>query len=163
MENLKWSLLVQISWYRFKFTREDFTDSSLGIVRRLDQHYKTLTKQFGFKMLPPEDMVNNLGYNSLFQKQYVKAAALFEMNVANYPESGNVYDSYADLLVAKKDTAKAIANYQKALSIGNSEETKQKLDRLQGKTAPPPTAKELEKYVATNKSAYESYTLPLSG
>ena len=93
-------------------------------------------------------MVNGLGYNALSLKQYAKTAALFEMNIANYPNSGNVYDSYADLLAAKKDTINAIANYQKALAINDNGDTKQKLFELQGKAIFKLTAQELEKYVA---------------
>ncbi len=134
-------------WYRFKFIRADFTDSGTAIVQKMQQHYQTVSKEFGFKVSPPEMQINGLGYNALSQKQYAKAAALFEMNIANYPKSGNVYDSYADLLAAKKDTINAIANYQKALTMTNSAETKQKLDKLQGKAIFTLTAQELGKYV----------------
>ena len=135
------------NWYRFKFTRADFTDSGTAVVQRIQQHYQTVSKEFDYKVSPPEMQINNLGYNALSLKQYAKAAALFEMNIANYPKSANVYDSYADLLAAKKDTANAIVNYQKALAIANNAETNQKLDKLQGKSIFTLTAKELEKYV----------------
>src|SRR5215471_19305343 len=70
------------------------------------------------------------------------------MNIENYPTSGNVYDSYADLLVAKKDTANAVTNYQKAFAITKSEDTKQKLDLLQGRSTFKVTAEDLKKYAA---------------
>jgi len=127
----------------------DFMGPDTGVVQRMKQHYQTVSHEFGFKVSPPEMQINGLGYNALSQKQYAKAAALFKMNIENYPESGNVYDSYADLLVAQKDTLKAIANYQKAFAITKSEETKQKLDQVQGKSTFTLTAKELEKYVAS--------------
>jgi predicted alpha/beta superfamily hydrolase len=135
------------SWYRFKFTTADFMSPEIGVVQRMKQHYQTVSKEFGYKVPPPEMQINGLGYNALSQKQYAKAAALFEMNIENFPESGNVYDSYADLLIAQKDTVKAIANYQKAFEKTKSEETKQKLDQLQGKSTFTITANELEKYV----------------
>ena len=135
------------SWYRFKFTRADIMDSGIAIVQKMQQHYQTVSKQFGYKVYPPEMQINGLGYNALSQKQYAKAAALFQMNIANYSNSGNVYDSYADLLVAKKDTMNAVVNYNKALAINDNPETKQKLDKLQGKAIFTLTAKELEKYV----------------
>jgi predicted alpha/beta superfamily hydrolase len=135
------------SWYRLKFQRSDFTEPGIEIVQRMKQHYSTVSKEFGYKVSPPEMLVNGLGYNALSLKQYPKAAALFEMNVENYPESGNVYDSYADVLIAQKDTAKAIANYKKAYEKTKSEDSKQKLDRLQSKSTFTLTAKELEKYV----------------
>ncbi len=92
--------------------------------------------------------INGLGYYALSQKQYDKAIALFKMNIENYPQSGNTYDSYADALIEKKDTAAAIANYEKAFSITKSEASKQKIDRLQGKSIFTVTAKDLAKYVA---------------
>jgi|CXWL01.1.fsa_nt_gi predicted alpha/beta superfamily hydrolase len=135
------------SRYRFKFTYADFMDPGIEIVQKMKQHYQTVSKEFGYKLPPPEMQINGLGYNALSLKQYPKAASLFEMNIENYPESGNVYDSYADVLIAQKDTIKAIANYQKALAITKSEETKQKIDQLRGKATFTLTAKELEKYV----------------
>jgi len=135
------------SWYRFKFGIADFMEPGTEVVTRMKQHYQTVSKEFGFKVSPPEMQINGLGYNALSLKQYLKAAALFEMNIENYPESGNVYDSYADVLLAQKDTAKAIVNYQKAYAITKSEDSKQKLDRLQGKSTFALSAKELEKYV----------------
>jgi tetratricopeptide (TPR) repeat protein len=124
----------------------------------MKKHYQTVSKEFGFKVSPPEMQINGLGYNALSLKQYPKAAALFEMNIENYPQSGNVYDSYADVLIAQKDTVKAIANYKKAYAITKSEETKHKLDQLEGKSTFTLTAKELEKYVG----AFEFETISLS-
>ncbi len=146
------------SWYRFKFIRADFMEPGTEIVQRMKQHYQKASKEFGYKVSPPEMMINGLGYNAISLKQYPKAAALFEMNIENYPESGNVYDSYADALIAQKDTAKAIANYQKAFAITKSEETKQKLDQLQGKSTFTIALKDLEKYVG----AYEFETISLT-
>jgi uncharacterized protein len=145
------------SWYRFKFTRADFMDAGTEVVQRMKQHYQTVSKEFGYKVSPPEMQINGMGYNALSQKQYDKAEALFKMNIENYPQSGNVYDSYADLLIAKKDTVNAIVNFQKALAMTKSEETKLKLDQLQGKSTYTLTAKEMEKYVG----AFEFETIQL--
>ena len=134
-------------WYRFKFTNADFTDSGTAVVKKMQQHYRSVSKGFGYKVSPPEMQINGLGYNALSLKQYTKAAALFEMNIANYPYSSNVYDSYGDLLAAKKDTLNAIANYEKALAITNSTDTKQKIGQLQGKSIGTLTTEELKRYV----------------
>jgi predicted alpha/beta superfamily hydrolase len=135
--------------YRFKFTRGDFMDPGIGIADRLSKHYNNLSKEFGYTISPAEMQVNALGYNALSQKQYAKAAALFEMNIRNYPKSGNVYDSYADMWLAQNDTVKAISNFQKALDVQFNADTKQKLDLLLGKSSFAPTTKDLEKYVGT--------------
>ena len=135
------------SWYRFKFTPADFMSPGIEIVQKMKKHYQNVSKEFGFKFSPPEMQINGLGYFMLSQKFYDKAVALFQMNTENYPQSGNTYDSYADALIAKNDTAAAIANYRKAYAITKSEETKLKLDKLEGKPTFTLTAKELEKYV----------------
>src|SRR6187397_2960679 len=145
------------SWYRFTFTRADFMEPGTEIVTRMKKHYQTVSKEFGFKVSPPEMQINGLGYNALSLKQYPKAAALFEMNIENYPQSGNVYDSYADVLIVQKDTVKAKANYKKAYAITKSEETKHKLDQLEGKATFTLTTKELEKYVGAFE--FESISL----
>jgi tetratricopeptide (TPR) repeat protein len=136
------------SWYRLKTAPGDFMSPGTELVQKMKKHYEEVSKQMGYKVSPPEMSINGLGYFALSQKQYDKAVALFQMNIENYPESGNVYDSYADGLVAKKDTAGAIANYEKAWAITKSEDTKQKLDQLQGKSTFSVTAKDLAKYVA---------------
>jgi hypothetical protein len=146
------------SWYRFKFSPSDFMSPGTEVVQRYKQHYQKVSKEFGYKVSPPEMQINGLGYFALSQKQYEKAGALFQMNIENYPESGNVYDSYADFLVAKKDTMNAIPHYQKAFAITKSPETKQKLDQLQGKVTFTVTATELEKYVG----AFEFENIPLT-
>ena len=137
------------SGYRLKLSPPDFMSPGTELVQKMKKHYQTVSKEMGYKVAPPEMSINGLGYYALSQKQYDKAAALFEMNVENYPESGNVYDSYADVLIAKKDTAAAITNYKKAFAITKSEDTKNKLDQLMGKSTFSLTAKDLEKYVGT--------------
>ena len=64
----------------------------------------------------------------------------------NYPASSNAYDSYGDLLAARKDTADAIAYYQKAFAISKTEETQQKLNILQGKEVFKLSNEQLQKY-----------------
>ena len=64
-------------------------------------------------------LVNGLGYNALGLKQYTKAAALFQLNIDNYPKSGNVYDSYGDLLAAKR-YRQCNCFLQKALAINEN-------------------------------------------
>ena len=63
----------------------------------------------------------------------MNAIYLFKLNVVNYPESYNVYDSMGDFYSAKDDKTNAIDNYKKALSIKEVPDTRQKLEKLQGK------------------------------
>ena len=68
------------------------------------------------------------------------------MNIANYPNSSNVYDSYGDLFAARKDTLNAIANYKKALAIQDVDETKRKLNEMEGKEVFTLTPEQLQQY-----------------
>ena len=135
------------SGYRLKLSPSDFMNPGTAVVEKMKKHYQAVSKQMGYTVSPPEMNINGLGYFALSQKQYEKAVALFKMNVENYPESGNTYDSYADALIATKDTVAAITNYKKAFAITKSEDTKQKLDKLLGNPTFTLNPKELEKYV----------------
>ena len=145
-------------WHRMKLDQADFMEPGMSLLQKLEQHYQKVSREFGYKVLPPESQVNGLGYNSLSLSHYDKAAALFEMNIANYPGSGNVYDSYADLLVAKKDTVNAIVHFEKAYNITKSPDTKLKLDQLQGKSLFALSLPDMEKYVGV----FEFETVPVT-
>jgi len=125
-------------------TNHDLTDSTPAIVKKLKGHYDTVSKEMGYKIPPPELFVNFLGYDAMRHKYYAKAAALFQMNIINYPQSSNVYDSYGDLFAEKKDTANAISWYKKALEVKEVAETRIKLDAMEGRPAYKPEG--LEKY-----------------
>ena len=79
----------------------------------------------GYKNAAPEAFINYLGYDALLKKQYNRAEALFQLNIENYPNSNNVYDSYGDYLIAKHDSINAVTYYKKALSIKNDVAPKQ--------------------------------------
>ena len=116
--------------YRFKLSFKDFTDSSIALADKYEQHYKEVSKLFGYKVTPPENNINGMGYQFLQQKQYNKAGGFFKMNVDNYPESYNVFDSYGDYFAEIKDKSKAIENYKKALTIKETPDTRKKLEKL---------------------------------
>ena len=132
-------------YYRLNLTNHDLTDSTPAIVKKLKGHYDTVSKEMGYKIPPPELFVNFLGYDAMRHKYYAKAAALFQMNIINYPQSSNVYDSYGDLFAEKKDTANAISWYKKALEVKEVAETRIKLDAMEGRPAYKPEGG-LEKY-----------------
>ena len=101
--------------------------------RNIENLYENLSEHFGYKVKPPESMVNDLAYTDLYFKRYDESLYLFKLNVINYPESYNVYNSMGDFYDAKGDKANAIDNYKKSLSIKEVLYTREKLERLQGK------------------------------
>ncbi len=116
--------------YRFKLTFKDFTNPKADIVKKFETHYQEVSKMFGYKLSPPENMINGLGYEFLQRKQYAKAEGLFKINVANYPDSYNVYDSYGDYFLAIGDKPKAIEYLKKALALKENPESRKKLNKL---------------------------------
>lgn len=84
----------------------------------------------GYTVKPNESQVNNLGYGMLHQKQFDRAEALFKLNIANYPDTANCYDSMGDLYLAKGDKIKAIEYFKRTLSLQDIPASKVKLEAL---------------------------------
>jgi tetratricopeptide (TPR) repeat protein len=80
--------------------------------------------------MPPKDVVNVLGYACMNFKKWDKAEYFFKMNIENYPQNANGFDSIGDFYEAKESIDKAIEIYTKALQLGNNADTKRKLENL---------------------------------
>ena len=79
-----------------------------------------------------ESNFNKLGYKELRDKNYENAIRFFEINVALYPNSSNVYDSLAEAFMKSGDTAKAITNYKKSLVIDSGNiRAKKNIEKLE--------------------------------
>ena len=72
-----------------------------------------------------------IGYNFITVNKPAMAKAMFELNIKNYPESANVYDSMGDFYLDQEDTVQAIEQFKKALELGDSPITKEKLSQLE--------------------------------
>ena len=118
-------------YYPLKITFHDYTDTTAELVSKIKKHFEKISTKMGYKVLPPERMINSMGYISLGRKFYKKAAAFFKLNVDDYPGSSNVYDSFGDYYNTIGDKENAVFYYQKALAITDNAYTKQKLEKLQ--------------------------------
>ncbi len=69
-----------------------------------------------------EPSLEELGEYAYQKNDTSGALRIFELNMRQFPESGNVYARMAQLYLARGDTARAITNYQRALNVdpGNS-------------------------------------------
>lgn len=102
-----------------------------AVFTKIEKHYENVSKHLGYKVNIPEQVVNVYGYQALSQKDNDLAGYLFKLNVLNYPESPNTYDSLGDFYEANGDKKNAIANYQKTLVLDKDfPETRSKLERL---------------------------------
>ena len=107
-------------------TVKQFEDLIIG-------HYANVSDKFGYKVLPDETMMNSLGYQFLETERKDLAFACFDMNIKNFPKSGNVYDSMGDYYVAIGNEKKAIDFFSKAVDVENLSYSKEKLEALKKK------------------------------
>lgn len=96
-------------------------DPGSGLVslslEEIKKHYAGLSQRFGYPIVPPEQSVNLAGYNALRNANDSAAALeLFRYNIELYPNSANVYDSYAEALEATGQLEAAVENYRLAVS-----------------------------------------------
>lgn len=122
-------------WHEFKEGMDRiFSSASEMTSEELQElpeaHFKEVSKHFGYEVLPPEMLINHIGYVLLLKKMPEKASVFFELNIMNYPNSSNVYDSYGDYFLAVGDKTKAIEQFEKALAIQEIPESRKKLNAL---------------------------------
>ncbi|MEI3789276.1 MULTISPECIES: serine hydrolase [unclassified Chryseobacterium] len=64
-----------------------------------------------------ENELNELGYEFLKDNQLDAALKIFDLNVYEFPKSGNVYDSRGEAYFNKKEYALSKSDYQKSLEL----------------------------------------------
>lgn len=64
-----------------------------------------------------EPELNFLGYELLNNKKVKEAITIFKLNVEQYPNSWNVYDSLAEAYLTNGDTQLSIENYEKSVLL----------------------------------------------
>ncbi|SDY85033.1 hypothetical protein SAMN05444397_102419 [Flavobacterium aquidurense] len=102
-----------------------------AVFIKIEKHFEEVSKHLGYKVSVPENTVNAYAYQSLSKKDMDLAGYLFKLNVTNYPNSPNVYDSLGDFYEATGDKKNAIISYEKVLVLDkNFPETKGKLEKL---------------------------------
>lgn len=84
--------------------------------------------------------LNMLGYELMWGGRAEDAAAIQQLNLEQFPNSANAYDSYGDALLAKGDTANALENFKKCFALDSTmKATKEKVDAIDA--AGPPRVK----------------------
>jgi hypothetical protein len=146
-------LITQYDGLRFIFdyfaidlTEKDFMDGSDRIAQLLKTHYTKVSKEMGYPVAAPRALVHYMGAVAMEKNQLGRAEALFQLNVEAYPHRAEVFDAYADLMAAKKDTVAALAYYNKAIKLNSDPTTIAKLKSLTGGTYFPITTEALKKY-----------------
>lgn len=77
-----------------------------------------------------EKEMNLLGYEFLFNDYKTQSLEAFKLNVLLFPDSFNVYDSYAESLAENGKKAEAILMYKKAIALNPNSEASRKALKL---------------------------------
>ena len=98
--------------------RDPKSGAVTGGLQGADAHYKKLSDRYGYAIPVPENLINQIGYQFLFDGKPDEAIAAFKANVERYPNSANVYDSLAEAYErgGKIDVAEPL--YDKARILG---------------------------------------------
>ena len=99
-------------------------------VQLIQKQYDKLSAVMGYKVLPPGETLNTLGYYYLQNGAPGKAFSVFNLNIQNYPQSFNVYDTMGDYYSTQNNKAQTIVYYNKALKLHENPETREKLNKL---------------------------------
>jgi hypothetical protein len=94
-------------------------------TEQLTQHFQELSERLSWDFRPPESLVNQIGYRMLQSRNTedkAKAVGFFTLNVENFSNSSNSYDSLGEAYEALGDTEKAIENYKKSLELNPANE-----------------------------------------
>jgi len=122
------------------FTKGELVSDSLEKLIRAEgiesamQKYHLLRMESNPNLIFSERSINSLGYKFLNEGKLNEAIEIFEMNVADYPESFNSHDSLGEAYMKSGEKALAIENYQKSLSLNpKNENAKKRLEELKSK------------------------------
>ena len=102
----------------WQFPRDPSTGAVVGGFKAVEEHFQKLSERLGFKLLPPEQLVNLVGYQLMGAGNMEEALAAFKANVERYPNSANVYDSLAEAYERAGKLDLAHPNYEKAVALG---------------------------------------------
>lgn len=102
----------------WQFPRDPNTGAIAGGLKGVEEHYRKLSERLKYTLLPPEALMNQVGYQLIGQGNMEEAVAAFKLNVERYPGSPNVYDSLAEAYERGGKLDLALPNYEKAHALG---------------------------------------------
>lgn len=111
------SVVLRAYYWGLRKVFEGWQPPQSGSVADLENHYKKLSKRFGYEILIPEALLNIAGYQMLSANKFPEAIEIFKTSVKNHPTSANVYDSLGEAYEKNGQMKQAKENYEKAYNI----------------------------------------------
>jgi len=117
-------------FYKFEMNGEEYLDPESNFKKKIVNHYVKISNVLKTEVNPDEGFIDYLGYHRMEIKKFKQSEEFFKLNVVNYPESYNVYDSLGDFYAVNGEKDKAIENYKKSVSLNKDSLSKIKLIEL---------------------------------
>lgn len=122
-------------WYKLNGISDFFsaksTSTTQDLTNLISSHYENVSNHFGYKVIPPEEIVNSYGNSFLYNDMPEKSYALFNMNIENYPNSPGPLGAMGDYYLSQSDTLNAIKQFKMALEISHNPMAKEKIEKLE--------------------------------
>jgi len=100
----------KLSRYLFQLEQKYSIDSAI-------QAYEAISESDTHNFDLGESQLNLLGYELMRVGHLSESRIIFEIALKHFPESANLYDSYAESCLANGDSTAAIVNYNKSLEL----------------------------------------------
>ena len=103
---------------RYAFSGWRFPTPARGMspsLTAVQAHYRRLSERWGYPVLPPEALLNGLGYGQLLRGEVGAALEMFRLNVELHPDSPNVHDSLGEALERAGQLHAAVESYRRAV------------------------------------------------
>lgn len=104
----------------YDFPKKSVAHEVLGLIQGKGikagiAHFHAIKDQETYNL--SEDEINGIGYQLMAEGKSEEALQVFKLNVDEFPESFNVYDSYAEALMNLGQKDAAIENYRKSVEM----------------------------------------------
>ncbi|HMH21170.1 MAG TPA: alpha/beta hydrolase-fold protein [Puia sp.] len=110
-------LRALFKFYSYQIPFGEFFKPSYKGDTLIAAHYKMLSRQMGYTLSPPEQLLQGLAHQLRGGRQFDRAFYFLDMNIENYPKSFNAYGAMGDFYMAKGDRSTAQRFYEKASAL----------------------------------------------
>ena len=123
-------LPAMFKFYSYNFPYGEFFNPAYRGDTLLAAHYAAVSRQMGYTVSPPEQLVSVVCHQLTDMKQFNRAVYFLQMNIDNYPKSAHAYADMGRFYEIKGHKQKAIEYYKKSLTLDDNADVKQKLGEL---------------------------------
>jgi len=113
-------------YYGLQYIFADFPlqpENYLEGISSIEQHNQYLNEKYGMDIQLDEQSINLLGYRYIRLDRLEDAIQTMQENVRRFPESANVYDSLGDAYKAAGRLEEARTSYEKAVKLGEKQQS----------------------------------------